>query len=159
MSLLIPTIRNGNRRAVDSNFNLLPSLPSWFDDILDKEFDNEFISNFNTGITLPAVNVIDSEDEFIVEMAVPGLSKSDFEINIDNYVLSIGVESKSENNEETKNYTRREFGYSAFKRTFAVPDSVEVDKISADYKDGILKVHLPKRDEAKKKPVRNIKIS
>ncbi|MDU8887042.1 Hsp20/alpha crystallin family protein [Yeosuana sp. MJ-SS3] len=159
MSTLIPTLRNGSKKTLDTSFNALPSLPSWFDDILGKSFGNEFMSNFNTGITLPAVNVIDSANEFVVEMAVPGLKKTDFEISIDNHVLAIGVEKKMENNEELENYTRREFGYSSFKRTFAIPESVDVDKISASYNDGIMKVLLPKREEAKKKPLRNIKIS
>jgi len=159
MSTLIPTLRNGSKKTMDTNFNSLPTLPSWFDEIIGKSFGNEFMSNFNTGITLPAVNVIDSANEFVVEMAVPGLKKDDFEINIDNHVLAIGVEKKIENNEELENYTRREFGYSSFKRTFAIPESVDVDKISATYNDGIMKVLLPKREEAKKKPLRNIKIS
>lgn len=159
MSTLIPTLRNGRKKAIEDSFNTLPSLPSWFDDILGKSFGNEFMSNFNTGITLPAVNVIDSANEFVVEMAVPGLNKSDFEISIDNHVLAIGVEKKIENNEESENYTRREFGYSSFKRTFSIPESVDVDKISASYNDGIMKVLLPKREEAKKKPLRNIEIS
>jgi len=159
MSTLIPTIRNGNKKTMDTDFRSSPTLPSWFDDILGKSFGNEFMSNFNTGITLPAVNVLDSDNEFVVEMAVPGLKKSDFDINIDNHVLSIGVENKRENKEESENYTRREFGYSSFKRTFAIPESVDVDKISASYNDGIMRVLLPKRDEAKKKPSRNIKIS
>lgn len=159
MSTLIPTIKNGNKKNHDYNLASLPSLPSWFDDFLGKSFGNEFMSNFNTGITLPAVNVIDGANEFVVEMAVPGLDKSDFDINVDNNLLSIGVEKETEQNEHTENYTRREFGYSSFKRTFSIPESVDTDKISATYKDGIMKIMLPKRDEAKKKPLKNIKIS
>ena len=159
MSTLIPTVKTGNKKPLESNFNLLPSLPSWFDDILGKGLGTEFMSNFNTGLTLPAVNIINSDNEFMIDMAVPGLKKTDFEINIDNHVLSIGAEIKTDNSENSRNYTRREFGYSSFKRTFAIPDSVNADGISADYSDGILKIHLPKRDEAKKKPVKKIKIS
>lgn len=159
MSTLIPTVKSGTKKPIESSFNLLPTLPSWFDDILGKGLGTEFMSNFNTGITLPAVNVIDSDHEFVIDMAVPGLKKSDFDIDIDNHILSIGVESKTEQNEKTENYTRREFGYSSFKRTFAIPESVNVDKIAADYNDGILKIHLPKKEEAKKKPLKKIKIS
>ena len=158
MSILIPTQKNGNKRTVDTSFNRLPSLPSWFDDVLGKSFGNEFMSNFNTGITLPAVNVMDTDNEFVVEMAVPGLKKSDFKIDIDNHILSVGAETKSETNEDNENYTRREFGYSSFKRTFAIPDSVENEKIHAGYNDGILKITLPKREEAKKKPIKTIEI-
>lgn len=158
MSTLIPTVKSSKKPA-ETNFNLLPSLPSWFDDILGKGLGTEFMSNFNTGITLPAVNVINLDNEFVIDMAVPGLKKSDFDINIDNNVLSIGVETKTESNEQKEHYTRREFGYSSFKRTFTIPDSVNTDKISAEYTDGILKINLPKREEAKKKPVKQIKLS
>jgi len=158
MSTLIPTIKTGNKKTTESNFNRLPSLPSWFDDILGKNFGNEFISNFNTGITLPAVNLINLDNEFIVEMAAPGLKKSDFIINLDNDILYVGAETKSEVNEEHEQYTRREFGYSSFKRTFVVPEIVETEKISAEYNDGILKVKLPKKEEAKKKAVKVINI-
>lgn len=157
MSNLIPTIKKDTKKAIDSGFDTLPNLPSWFDDFLGKRSGSEFMTNFNTGITLPAVNVIDSDDAFIIEMAVPGFKKSDFDIKLDNYVLTIGMESKSEN--KNFNYTRREFEYSSFRRTFTIPDSVDIDGISAAYNDGILKVLLPKRDEAKKKPLKSIKIS
>ncbi len=158
MSTLIPTIKTGGKKTADSNFNRLPSLPSWFDDILGKSFGNEFISNFNTGITLPAVNLISLDNEFVVEMAVPGFKKSDFNINLDNDILSVGAELKSETNEENEKYTRREFGYSSFKRTFVIPETVETEKISAEYNDGILKIMLPKREEAKKKAIKSIDI-
>lgn len=159
MTTLIPTIKNGNKKIYDSSINSLPSLPSWFDEFLGNSFGNEFVSNFNTGLTLPAVNVLDSDNEFIVEMAVPGLNKSDFDINIDNSLLSIGVHREAKQDERIENYTIREFGYSSFKRTFTIPKSVDIDKISATYNDGIMKVLLPKREEAKKKPIKNIKIS
>ena len=86
MSILIPTSKKESNKTMDSNFNGLPTLPSWFDDILGKGFTSEYLSNFNTGITLPAVNVIESNDEFILEMAVPGFKKSDFQVNIDNNI-------------------------------------------------------------------------
>jgi len=159
MSTLIPTIKNGNKKTNERGFDSLPGLPSWFDDLLGKSYGNEFVTNFNTGLSLPAVNVIDSANEFIVEMAVPGLKKSDFEINIDNHILSIGVEKETEDQENSKTYTRREFGYASFKRTFSIPKSVDVEKISASYNDGVIKVVLPKLDEAKKKPKRSISIS
>lgn len=159
MSNLIPTVKNGSESNSSLGFKSLPSLSSWMDDIINKSFGNEFMSNFNTGITLPAVNVLDNNEEYIVEMAVPGLKKSDFDISLDNQMLSISAELSTENEDRNENYTRREFGYSSFKRTFSLPESVETDKINAKYEDGILKVLLPKRDEAKKKPLRQIKIS
>lgn len=158
MSNLIPT-KNGTERNSRLGFSALPSISSWMDDIINSNFGNEFVSNFNTGITLPAVNVLDNAEEYKVEMAVPGLKKSDFDISLDNQLLSISAETKTEENEESENFTRREFGYSSFKRTFSLPETVETDKINAKYEDGILKVTLPKREEAKKKPLRQIKIS
>lgn len=158
MSILIPTSKMESNRPIDSNFNGLPTLPSWFDDILGKGFTSEYLSNFNTGITLPAVNVLETNDEFILEMAVPGLKKADFQVNIDNNMLSISAEISSENNQAADNYTRREFGYSTFKRTFDIPETVVTDHIFAKYNDGILKITLPKREEAKKKPIKTIQI-
>ena len=118
-----------------------------------------FTNNFNTGITLPKVNIRETADSYIVEMAVPGMNKSDFQIDLDNNTLCIASSSKTENTEEDASYTRREYGYSSFKRTFSLPETVNEEKISAKYVDGILSVHLPKKEEAKQKPPRNIKIS
>ena len=159
MSTLIPTVKNGRESNTSLGFKSLPSLSSWMDDIINKNFSNEVMSNFNTGITLPAVNVLDNNEEYIVEIAVPGLKKSDFDISLDNQMLSISAELSTKNEDTNENYTRREFGYSSFKRSFTLPETVETDKIKAMYENGILKVFLPKRDEAKKKPLRQIKIS
>jgi HSP20 family protein len=118
------------------------------------------MSNFNTGITLPSVNISDTNDNFIVEMAIPGLKKSDFNINVEDDVLTISAEINEEHKEEVaRNYSRREFGYSSFKRTFSLPESVETEKITAQYNDGILNLTLPKREEAKQKPSRMITVS
>ncbi|RAJ16160.1 Hsp20/alpha crystallin family protein [Olleya aquimaris] len=158
MSNLIPT-NSGVDNSKDSKLNTFTSLSSWMDDLFSRNLGNEFMSNFNTGMTLPAVNIKNSNDEFIVEMAVPGLKKSDFDINLDEKVLTISAETQNQNEEEHQNFTRREFGYSSFKRTFTLPETVETEKINAKYHDGILEVHLPKREEAKKKPPKTIKIS
>ena len=159
MSILIPTSKKESNKTMDSNFNGLPTLPSWFDDILGKGFTSEYLSNFNTGMTLPAVNVIESNDEFILEMAVPGFKKSDFQVNIDNNILSISAEIDSENNQTAGNYTRREFGYSSFKRSFTLPEFIDESKIKAKYNEGILSIELPKKEEAKPKPPKTIKVS
>ena len=159
MSNLIPTVKKGGERNSNLGFATLPSLSSWMDDILNENYGNRFVSNFNTGITLPAVNVLDNDEEYIVEMAVPGLKKSDFDINLDNQMLTISAELDETRERVSENYTRREFGYSSFKRTFSLPETVEIDKIEAKYNEGLLKVVLPKRDEAKKKPLRQIKVS
>lgn len=136
-----------------------PSLSSWFDDFSIGDFPSLFSSNFNTGISVPKVNIKEEADAFIVEMAVPGLKKSDFNINLDNNTLSISAELKENNEHTDKGYTRREFGYSSFKRIFSLPETVEDSEINASYKDGILNIHLPKKEEAKQKPARTIKVS
>ncbi|APY01482.1 heat-shock protein [Lacinutrix venerupis] len=134
-------------------------MSNWLDDIFNRDLPSVFTSNFNTGITLPKVNIKETADAFIVEMAVPGLKKSDFHIEIDNQALSISTETKEENEHKEENYTRREFGYSSFKRTFTLPETVNEEKINASYNEGILNILLPKKEEAKQKPPRSIKIS
>lgn len=158
MSNLATLPKNGSlaKHKTGSSF---PSLSTWFDDFSLNEFPSLFTSNFNTGISLPKVNIKEVADAFIVEMAVPGLKKSDFNINLDNNILSISAELKEENEENDEGYTRREFGYSSFKRTFTLPETVNDSKINATYNEGILNVHLPKKEEAKQKPARTIKIS
>ena len=160
MSNLAKVSKNGG--LANSNADRLPNFPSissWFDDFSLGEFPSLFASNFNTGISLPKVNIKEEADRFVVEMAVPGLKKSDFNIDIDNKTLSISAEIEEMSQENDDGYTRREFGYSSFKRTFTLPESVDDDKIEAKYNEGILFVHLPKKEEAKQKPPRNIKIS
>ncbi|WP_223883330.1 MULTISPECIES: Hsp20/alpha crystallin family protein [Arenibacter] len=105
------------------------------------------------------VNIKETAEAYFVEMAVPGLNKSDFKIDIDNQVLSISAELEEESEDKQENYTRREFGYSSFKRSFNLPETVNEEHIEAKYNEGILSVHLPKKEEAKQKPVRTIKIS
>lgn len=84
---------------------------------------------------------------------------SDFQLDLDNQILTISTVLKEENQHKDDNYNRREFGYSAFKKTFSLPETINDQKIDANYKDGILSIHLPKKEEAKQKPPRQIKIS
>lgn len=134
------------------------SLSSWVDNFFENGLGTGFLSNFNTGITLPAVNIKENADNYVLELAIPGMKKTDFNINLDNKVLSISSEVETENEDTTDNYTRREFGYSSFKRTFTLPDTVESDDVKANYEDGILCITLPKREEAKQKPPKRIEI-
>ncbi|MEL4455254.1 Hsp20/alpha crystallin family protein [Lutimonas vermicola] len=158
MSNLIHVPKSGSLANTSSNVNF-QSWSNWLDDIFNRDLPSVFMSNFNTGITLPKVNIKETADAFMVEMAVPGFKKSDFHLDLDNQVLSISTEIKDENESQEENYTRREFGYSSFRRTFSLPESVNDDKIHANYKDGILSILLPKKEEARQKPVRTIKIS
>ncbi|NLP58337.1 Hsp20/alpha crystallin family protein [Lutibacter sp. B1] len=158
MSNLVNVPKNGGLANTNSNRNF-PTWSNWLDDIFNRDLPSVLTSNFNTGITLPKVNIKETADAFVVEMAVPGLKKSDFHIDLDNQVLSISAEIKDENEQKEENYIRREFGYSSFKRIFTLPESVNNDKIDASYKEGILSILLPKKEEAKQKPARTIKIS
>lgn len=158
MSNLVSVPKNGNLANTNSNANY-SNVSTWLDDIFNRDLPSVFTSNFNTGMSVPKVNIKETADAFMIELAVPGLKKSDFKLDLDNQILTISTESKEENEHKEENYTRREFGYSAFKRTFTLPDSVNDEKINAYYTDGILSVLLPKKEEAKQKPVRSIKIS
>ena len=158
MSNLVSVPKNGSLANRNSNQNF-PNVSNWLEDIFNRDLPSVFTSNFNTGITLPKVNIKENGNAFMVEMAVPGLKKSDFHINLDNEILSISTETKEESEHKEENYTRREFGYSSFKRTFNLPESVNDEKINANYENGILSILLPKKEEAKQKPARSIKIS
>lgn len=159
MSTIATMPKKGNDVSTKRNISTLPSFSSWVDNLFESGMGSGFLSNFNTGLTLPAVNIKENADEFFLEIAVPGMKKSDFNIDLDNKILSISSETKESFEDSKENYTRREFGYSSFKRTFTLPDTIEFDKINAEYTDGILKVHLPKREEAKEKPIKRISIS
>lgn len=158
MDTLVNVPKNGNLVNSNSNRNF-PIWSNFLEDFFNRDLPSVFTSNFNNGYTLPKVNIKETADDFMVEMAVPGLKKSDFNIDIDNQVLSISTEIKEENEQQEENYTRREFGYSSFKRSFTLPESVNEEKINATYNEGILSILLPKKEEAKRKPARNIHIS
>ncbi len=158
MSNLETVPNNGTLASRNSNGNY-PNVSNWLDDVFNRELPSVLTSNFNPGMSLPKVNIKETADAFMVEMAVPGLKKSDFHIDLDNQVLPIYTETKEESEHKDEQYTRREFGYSSFKRTFKVPETVNDEKINASYENGVLGILLPKKEEAKQKPARSIKIS
>ncbi len=107
---------------------------------------------------LPAVNITEDDEAYTIEVAAPGLEKKDFKIDLENDVLTIASSKEDRNVENQDHYTRREFSYGSFSRSFTLPDTVESEKISASHKNGILYVNVPKREEAKVKPARQIAI-
>ena len=111
------------------------------------------------GFNRPAVNIVEEKDGFNIEMAVPGLNKTDFNIDLDRNILTISASREEENNEDNVNYRRREFNYWNFSRSFTIGDKINAEKIKADYNDGILNITLPKKEEAKDKGPKAIKIS
>lgn len=143
----------------DSN-RAFPAFSSLFDDFFNTEFGNWRHNNFSaTNTTLPAVNIKEDNDGFSVEMAAPGMEKADFKINLENNVLTISSEKQEEQKEEQDKYTRREFAYRAFQRSFTLPDSADSEKIEAKYENGVLHVNIPKKEEAKPQPPKLIEIS
>ena len=123
-------------------------------------FDDDFfpvVSNRNS--SMPAVNIREDEQNYTLELAVPGIDKKDLKIDMNEDVLTISSETKNENEEEKDGYKRKEFSYSSFCRSFYIPENVNRDKIGASYKDGILSVELPKQEEEKNKITRQVKIS
>ena len=141
---------------------LLPTTPLFFDDFLTRDlFDWGYRNNSVTNTTLPAVNITETNDEFVVEMAAPGMKKEDFVIELENELLTISSE-KEERNEfkEDDHYTRKEFSYQSFRRTFQLPKTVvEESKIKAKYENGLLKILIPKKEEAKALPPRQILVA
>lgn len=107
----------------------------------------------------PAVNIKEGDSGFELELSVPGRAKEDFNIEVDDNVLTISSEIKQENETKEENYTRREFGYSSFKRSFTLPETVNTEDIGATYENGILRFNLPKKEEALPKPKRMIELS
>lgn len=138
------------------NGNANSFVPSIWNDLFEREF---FPTPKLEDFSMPAVNVRETEDSHIMELAVPGMKKSDFKVELDNDTLVISAEKKNEQEENEKGYTRKEFNYSSFRRSFSLPNTVESDKIDASYKDGLLTITIPKKEEAKQKPARLIKIS
>ncbi len=127
-------------------------LPTVFDDFLkpwNEWFDNGGLFSGRT-MTMPAVNIVENKDDYKVSLAVPGMKKEDFNIDVEGNMLTISCEKEANKEEKEQQYTRREYSYSSFSRSFTLPEEVNREKIEAKYEDGVLKIMLPKREEAKK---------
>jgi HSP20 family protein len=136
-------------------FNHQPTLSNLIDGFLNNDFESVMTPS---AYRRPAVNVIESENDFGIEIAVPGYQKEDIKITVENNRLVISAEH-SEEKETNKNYTLREFGRTSFTRSFSLPKLVDSEKIAAEYKDGILFITVPKKEEEKQKLHRQILIS
>lgn len=146
---------------------MLPMLRrrSFFPGIVDDFFGRDFLPgndlfDTQTGISMPSVNIVEGKEDFRIEVAAPGLEKDDFKIDLENNVLTISSEREesSEQQEDENRYMRREFCYSSFRRAFSLPNTVDADKIEANHKNGVLSIAIPKREEAKVKPAKQIAI-
>jgi len=136
--------------------DLFPSIDSVWDNFFNKDF---FSKGLDLGTKLPAVNTKETDDSFQVEVAVPGMKKEDFKIDLDNNILTISSEKKEEKEEKDgEKVTRREFSYSSFQRSFQLPDNVKEDEISAEYTDGLLKLSIPKTEPKKVENKKQIEV-
>ena len=141
--------------------NYLPTWSNFFNDFLNRDWYDWSNQNFSlTNTTIPAVNIKETENEFEVDMAAPGMEKDDFRLDLNNNVLTISSEKQTESHSDKgKNITRSEFSYQSFSRSFTLPAIVETDGITAKYENGILRVNIPKKEEAKPKPMKQITVS
>lgn len=133
-------------------------VPGFVDEFFGKDFLSDFFDD-RTGISMPAVNILETKDDFKLEIAAPGLTKKDYKIQVENNVLTISSEKEEKQEEKDSRFMRREFSYSSFTRSFTLPVTVAADQITASHNEGILTIIIPKREEAKEKPAREIKIS
>lgn len=130
--------KNNNQRG------LVPSINNVFDSIFTDSFFNA-----REATMVPAVNISETADQYQIELAAPGLSKEDFKVNLERKMLSIAVHQEQSTEQDNRNYSRREFNYNSFTRSFTLPDSADEHAIQAKYNDGILHIHIPKKEEAK----------
>lgn len=144
--------RSGNRLPAFQNL--------FFDDVFSRDFFNWENNNFSTtSTTLPSVNIKETADNYEVEVAAPGMNKDDFKITLDNGQLVISSSRENQINEQNGTFTRREFSYESFQRSFLLPKNVvDEDKISARYENGLLLLSIPKMEQAKQKTPRVIDI-
>jgi HSP20 family protein len=133
---------------VKFNNGLKTNANPFFNDVFDSILSDSFLSD-KLVTRVPAVNIAENDNAFNIELAVPGLKKEDFKINLDKNVLTIAAEKKNENNAETKKYSKREYSYNSFVRSFTLPETADYTKIEADYTDGILNLTIAKKEEAK----------
>ncbi len=144
------------------NGSLLNPLPMLFDDFVNRDLFNWGNLNFSdTNTTIPAVNIKETAGHYEVEVAAPGMTKKDFTVELDGNTLSISSEKSDQKSlKEDERYSRKEFSYQSFQRSFTLQkDVVDIDNIEARYENGLLQLLIPKKEEAKQKPPRLIQIS
>lgn len=132
-------------------------VPAYWDDF----FNDRFYKQFNSSacqIHTPAVNVMEDEKGYRIEVAAPGVKKADFNLELENDVLTISTEKKEDKKDQQPTYLRREFNFQSFKRSFELPESIDQEGIQASHEAGILKLHLPKREEVVQKVTKQIEV-
>jgi HSP20 family protein len=122
------------------------------------DFDTNLLSS-RLGITVPTANIKETPKEYELELAAPGLERKDFSIEINNNSLTVSAEKEQESKDEQNGYSKREYSFNSFSRTFSLPEHIKEDKIEAKYENGVLKISIPKEKETKLKPVHKISVS
>jgi HSP20 family protein len=150
-----------NKSLVKTNGSLFPAIPSLIDDFFGRDWLDSTMATWRTfNSTLPAVNVQETNENFIIEVAAPGMKREDFKVELDNNVLTISSHQEESHEGRDGDYTRREFSYQSFQRSFSLPQNkVKGEEIKAEYVDGILQIKVPKTEDARKKPARQIAVS
>lgn len=136
-----------------------PALPTLFEDFFrpwNDWFDGGSI--LGRSLTVPAVNVTETKKEYALSFAVPGMKKEDFHVDVEGNMLTVSAEKETTQKETDETYTRKEYNFSTFRRTFTLPEEVHKDKIQASYSDGILKLSLPKKEEFIQLPSKSITV-
>jgi HSP20 family protein len=134
-------------------------IPSVFNDFFkpwNEWFDETGI--WGRTMNVPAVNITEQKNEYKVELAVPGMKKDDFKIDVDGNMLTISSEKEESSEEKEKKFTRKEYSYSSFSRSFTLPEEINLDKIEAKYEDGVLRLSLPRKEEAKISSAKHIAV-
>ena len=142
-------------RALARNGNLLPTVFEDFFKPWNEWFDSGS-SSLGRMLTVPAVNILESKEDYSLSFAIPGMRKEDFDISVDGNMLTISSQKEETKEDRDSRYTRKEYSYSSFSRSFNLPDEVIKDNIQASYHDGVLKLSLPKKEEAKKTAAKSI---
>lgn len=132
-------------------------VPAYWDDFFNDRVLNNFDKSY-CDTTSPAVNIVEEDKEFKIEVALPGLSRKDFRIEVEEDVLTISSEHKEKKEGKKRNFTRREFSYHSFKRSFQLPETVDQDQIKASHDAGILSISLPKKNEVVQKAPKQIEV-
>ena len=140
--------------------NLIRKQNAFFPLLVDELFNQDMrVRTSSISSTMPAVNIIEQDTQFLIELAAPGNKKEDFEIEIEDGILSISSSNEEENTSEKETFTRHEFSYNSFRRSFTIPESVDVSTIEANYNEGVLLIKLLKLEEALPEPKKLITIS
>lgn len=139
--------------------NLVRRTSPWLPSLLEEIFTRDFgIEHPTRTIDVPSVNIIEKSEGFALDLAAPGKKREDFQVEVDNHVLTISTENQSTHESTDADYSRREFSYDAFQRSFRLPKTVDTTKIKASYDNGLLHISIPKRKEAIPEPKKYVEI-